>query len=99
MATGNRCTETVSVTPADLADDIENLRHMLGARVGSPKKEWGYRNHFATNADDASMLRLVALGLVRKGRGIPGGLVYFHATKLGCTIAGLDAKQAKRAME
>jgi hypothetical protein len=86
-------------TAAELAEDMENLRHMLGAQVGSPKKQWGYRNHFATNADDASMARLEKLGLVRKGRGIPGGLVYFHATEMGCSIAGLDKKQTARAME
>lgn len=84
---------------AELAEDIDNLRHMLGAPVGSPKKQWGYRNHYATNADDASMARLLALGLVRKGRGIPGGMVYFHATEQGCAIAGLDAKATRRALD
>lgn len=84
---------------AELAEDMDNLRHMLGASIDSPKKQWGYRNHFATQADDASMVRLLALGLVRRGRGIPGGLTYFHATEAGCAMAGFDKKQTARAME
>jgi hypothetical protein len=86
-------------TAADLADDMDSLRHMLGASVGSSRTQWGSRNYYATEPNDLSMGRLERLGLVRRGRAIPGGMVYFHATPLGCTIAGLDAKQKSRALE
>lgn len=82
-----------------LAEDVDNLRHMLGATVDSPRKEWGYRNYYAANSGDASMDRLQELGLVRKGRAIPGDLVYWHATEMGCTIAGLTAKETRRALQ
>jgi hypothetical protein len=96
---GDRNVSTDQQTAADLADDMDSLRHMLGAAVGSSKKQWGSRNYYATEPDDQSMVRLEKLGLVRRGCPIPGGMVYFHATSLGCTIAGLDGKQKARALE
>jgi hypothetical protein len=91
-------TEETTTKATELREDVDNLRHMLGAAVGSPKKEWGYRNYYAANPGDASMERLAALGLVRKGRAVPGGLVYWHATELGCAIAGIGEKATRRAL-
>lgn len=80
--------------------DIDNLRHMLGATSHTPKRDWGYRNHFAAGiADTPSMERLVAAGLVvREGR-LGSSQHYYYATEAGCKAAGLNRAQTKRALE
>ncbi len=76
--------------------DMDNLRHMLGVRHGTRKRDYGYRNYFNSTeagADFESMLRLESQGLVIRGR-----RCYWHATEAGCRAIGLDARQIKRAL-
>lgn len=81
------------------ADDLDNLRHMLGAQLCYAKREWGFRNHYApAGVDVESMKRLEAAGFVRQGR--PYQMHhYYHATEAGCKAAGLNAAQTRRALE
>ena len=79
-----------------LAEDIGNLRHMLGARTTDKVRDWGFRNYFNCGPDSSdypSLERLLALGLVRRGH-----RDYYHATALGCKIVGLNEKQTRRAL-
>ncbi len=83
-----------------LPDDMIRLQHMLGAVPHRLKRQWGLRNYFcacAVGAARESMQRLVAAGLAIKGH--EGDLqTDFHATHLGCKVAGLDAAGVRRAM-
>ena len=89
-----------AVRTAIMPGDFAKLQHMLGAVQGKPKNRWGYRNYFAAGSGQQheAMQRLVAAGLATAGR-VCGGMTYFHATRLGCKAAGLDAACIKRAME
>lgn len=78
-------------------EDVKLLRHAVGAFAG--KRRRGYRNNYATEPDDPCWERLVKAGLAVRGRGIPGGLVHYHATEQGCIVAGLHPAAVKRAME
>ena len=80
--------------------DFAKLQHMLGAVRGKPKNRWGYRNYFAAGSGQQheAMQRLVAAGLAAAGRAA-NEMTYFHATRLGCKVAGLDGAGIKRAME
>jgi len=81
-------------------DDIDTLRHMVGAN--GKAKDRGYRNYFATDASDPQMARLIEQGLATAGRRqhkAMGGMAYFHATRLGCKVAGLTEKETDRAFE
>jgi hypothetical protein len=83
------------------AADLRKLWHMLGAGPDNLKRNWGYRNHYASgNGGDAyeSMCRMERLGLVVAAQR-DGSMTFFHATEAGCREAGLDAKQIKRALE
>ena len=80
------------------AEDMDNLRHMLGVANNVPKKRWGYRNYYASSISDMpNMIRLEAAGLVRRGRPYEDAY-YFHATESGCLAVGLSAKQRQDAM-
>lgn len=80
------------------AEDRGNLRHMLGIASNVPKKQWGYRNYYASSVSDMpSMTRLEAAGLVRRGRPYEDAY-YFHATEAGCLAVGLSAKQCQNAL-
>lgn len=80
------------------AEDMRNLRHMLGVARNVPKKQWGYRNYYASSVSDMpSMRRLEVAGLVRRGRPYEDAY-YFHATEAGCLAVGLSAKQRQDAM-
>ncbi|MGK5049498.1 hypothetical protein ACQ4WP_26920 [Janthinobacterium sp. GB4P2] len=89
-----------AVRDAIMPGDFAKLRHMLGAVKGKPKYYWGLRNYFAAGSGQQheAMQRLVAAGLATAGR-VAGDMTYFHATRLGCKAAGLDAAGIKRAME
>lgn len=89
-----------AVRAAILPGDFAKLQHMLGAVQGKPKYRWGYRNYFAAGSvqQHEAMQRLVAAGLATAGRAA-NEMTYFHATRLGCKAAGLDAAGIKRAME
>ena len=83
-----------------LPGDFVKLQHMLGAVHQYPKCKWGWRNYFAAGSGQQheAMQRLVAAGLATAGRAA-NEMTYFHATRLGCKAAGLDAAGIKRAME
>lgn len=89
-----------AVRDAIMPGDFAKLQHMLGAVDGKPMNRWGYRNYFAAGSGQQheAMQRLVAAGLATAGRAA-NEMTYFHATRLGCKAAGLDAAGIKRAME
>ncbi|WP_300752204.1 hypothetical protein [Janthinobacterium sp.] len=89
-----------AVRAAILPGDLAKLQHMLGAVQHTPKGKWGFRNFFCAGSDEqhAAMFRLADADLVNVGRAV-GDMTYFHATRLGCKAAGLDAAGIKRAME
>ena len=90
-----------AVRAAILPDDIAKLQHMLGAVQGNPKNRWGYRNYYCANSSGTArdaMQRLADAGLAIAGHESETQ-AYFHATRLGCKAAGLDAACIKRAME
>ena len=70
------------------ADDLDNLRHMLGVSERHPR---GYRNYFVAGSDNvASMERLVAAGFA--GRVATYRLSAdpcYHATQEGARAVGL----------
>jgi hypothetical protein len=81
---------------SQIVEDMDNLRHMLGARSTDSKRDWGYRNYYCANVGDESMARLAAQGLVRQGRTLPDQ-VYWHATEAGCKAIGLSDKFIQKA--
>jgi hypothetical protein len=79
-------------------EDLEILRHMLGATPHHPVARWGFRNEYLCNhRDRPSIMRLVAAGFVRVGSSLLH-MHYFHATDAGCRLAGLSAKRAAVAL-
>jgi hypothetical protein len=80
---------------AEIIEDMDNLRHMLGAGSDIPKRNWGYRNYFNAGGKDLeSMERLVAAGLAERYRP-----EFWRATEAGMKAIGFTAKQIKKAME
>ena len=84
-------------------EDMDNLRHALGATKHISRKVWGFRRHFAAalgTPDHDSMLRLQDAGYMHLGRQDPdSSLAFFFATESGCKAAGLDSVQTARALE
>lgn len=77
--------------------DLEILRHMA-RMVPVEGQKARVRNEYLCNRQDrASLERLVAAGFARAGS-VLLQLQYFHATDLGCRVAGLDAKRTRVAM-
>lgn len=71
-------------------DDLDKLRHTVGHGSRTP----GFRNYYCPSEGDMpSMRRLEAAGLMFQRDG------YFHATTLGCRVAGLGKAATQRAME
>ena len=72
------------------ADDLDNLRHMLGV---SERCRRGYRNYFVAGGDAvASMERLRAAGFVVKNEQYNLSLgPCYHATPEGARAVGLKA--------
>jgi hypothetical protein len=67
--------------------ELTILEHALGAQSKTP----GYRNYFATDESGVNykiISDLIGKGLMCKGRGIPGGMFYFHVTKEGQDLIG-----------
>lgn len=90
-----------AVRDAIMPGDFAKLQRMLGVVAGRPKYHWGLRNYYCASASGAArqaMQRLVDAGLVTTGHE-SDTQVYFHATRMGCKAAGLDAAGIKRAME
>lgn len=78
--------------------DLDILHHMLGSTPHHPKVRWGFRNEYLMNRrDSAALERLVAAGFARAGQPLLQ-LQYFHATDVGCRVAGLDAKRVRVAL-
>ena len=81
-------------------EDMDNLRHMLGAELRYHRKQWGFRNHFAPSpADIPSMKRLEAAGYISEGREYGHMEHFYHATEAGCKAAGLSKSRIKVALE
>jgi len=83
-------------------NDLDNLRHMVGAVSNVAKRNWGYRNSFAAGEDDVpSMERLLDAGFVVRGRKFNIGETdyYYHATLEGCKAIGLSKAATRRALE
>jgi hypothetical protein len=79
-------------------EDMDNLRHMLGAQPHIPKQQWGFRNFFLPGGIDVqSMERLEAAGLVSKGR-VYLDTYYYHATEAGCAAIRLNKRQTRDAL-
>lgn len=72
------------------ADDLDNLRHMLGVSERQPR---GYRNYFVAGGSDVqSMERLRAAGFVVKNeRYTLSDNPCYHATSEGARAVGLKA--------
>lgn len=79
-------------------EDLEILRHMLGATPHNARVHWGFRNEYLVNRRDLpSMERLLLAGFVRFGAKLLQ-LQYFHATAAGCKLADVSAKRAEVAL-
>jgi hypothetical protein len=83
--------------------DIENIQMMLGVFASISRSEWGYKNHFSPCPEDVpSMKRLVRHGFAVEGeiyRSDKDGILhYYHATRVGCKLAGLSTYAARKAM-
>jgi hypothetical protein len=83
---------TDAAGPRDMitADDLDNLRHMLGV---SDRCRRGYRNYFVAGADDVpSMERLLVAGFVVKNDRYALSLdPCYHATTEGARAVGLKS--------
>lgn len=89
-------TNEIKPDPA-FALHVELLHHALGMRKRNYRRklEWwldndNHRNYFATGPDCDGYSEIVALeelGLMKRGRDIPGGLIYFHVTPEGMKLA------------
>lgn len=83
-----------NLTTNQMIEDLDNLRHMLGAK--GKVRDYGFRNYYNTSdtgPDVESMKRLQAMGFVE-----PGRKNYWFATEAGCKAIGFNAKQIKRAL-
>lgn len=80
-------------------EDLEILRHMLGATPHHARVRWGFRNEYLMNRRDIpSVARLLSAGFVRAGKPLLKHLLYLHATAAGCKLAGLSAKRTAVAL-
>lgn len=69
------------------ADDLDNLRHMLGVSEQHPR---GYRNYFVAGGSDVlSMERLKEAGFVVLGGNSLSSDPCYHATPEGARAVGL----------
>jgi len=71
-------------------EETDILRHTIGLNDRTcfePLSWWldndNHRNHFAADLGNSVIDRLAQKGLMFRGRGIPGGLVYYHVTEDG----------------
>lgn len=104
---GRRC--LTDPTPLTLIE-LKTLWHSLGMKTENYRRsdEWWldddkHRNHYATKpsgrqARDKEINTLEARGFMKRGRDIPGGLVYYHVTPEGI-LAAKAAFAAKRKKE
>lgn len=73
------------------------LQHMLGADSRYLKKEWGFRNHFASSEgsqDYVELSEMEKLGLVKSGDRLNSKV--FWATKQGALEIGFTPAQLRR---
>lgn len=64
-----------------MSDVLDHAHHALGRPDGPHVTP--YRNYFATDADSAEARAFAASPYWDAGRGVPGGLTYFHVTDTG----------------
>jgi hypothetical protein len=71
------------------AEDVDDLRHMLGVSERTPR---GYRNYYVAEPGHPGMARLLAAGLVEKSEryGLSADECY-HATLAGARLIGLES--------
>lgn len=75
--------ETLNIT----AEDVDDLRHMLGVSGRTPR---GYRNYYVAAPGHEGMARLLAAGLVVKNeRYRLSADECYHATLAGAKLIGL----------
>lgn len=78
------------------ADDLDNLRHMLGCEPERSRRSWGFRNCFVADETDVpSMERLVAAGFVHPHRMVNQSRSYI-ATREGMRAAGMTGAEIER---
>ncbi len=84
--------------PMITADDLDNLRHMLGI---SGRRRGGFRNYFVAGGDDvASMERLRDAGFVVKNeRYMLSADPCYHATIEGQRAVGLAPREPAGAID
>ncbi len=69
-----------SRSPAKSAATLEELAIMRHALAADHHSSPGFRNYYAAEPEDERLPAMEAKGLVKRGRDIPGGLVYYHVT-------------------
>jgi len=77
------------------AEEIDDIKHALGLTFGRVQP---YRNYYCAEDDDENMSRMVAAGLMQKGRIIPGGLRNFHVTEAGAAVVGATLPSSRAAV-
>lgn len=80
--------------------ELHCLSHTLGAQYHIKTRDWGFRNYYWANPESDMMDALQSLeakGFVRRSEETKTHVI-FHATQLGCTVAGLNEKQTARAL-
>lgn len=78
------------------ADDLDLLRHALGAEPERSRKSWGFRNYFCAGGPDAGWERLVAAGFARNCGAHGAGDIYYAATRDGCRAVGMTDREIAR---
>lgn len=79
-------------------NELEILRHMVGAKSHIPKRNWGYRNYFAASDCQKNDLKnLLSDGLITEGKK-RGDLTFYFCTKLGCEAIGPSKAATQRAL-
>lgn len=69
------------------AEDVDDLRHMLGVSARCPR---GYRNYYVAEPGHPGMARLLAAGLVVKNERYQlSADDCYHATLAGARVIGL----------
>lgn len=76
-------------------EELDDINHALGLTGGRVQP---FRNHYCAEDDDENMNRMVAAGLMKKGRIIPGGLRNFHVTEAGAAAVGATLPSSRAAV-
>ena len=81
-------------------EQIELLKHMLGARSDVLKKDWGYRNYYCSTTgryqDQLAILEEHGYVVSQSKPHHNPGYIYFYATKKGAIAAGMKPYQLRK---